>query len=179
MKRRVVLPLFVLAAVGLASCSSSGSGSSSTTLDVFAASSLTGTFTQIAKDFEAANDGVTVKLNFGSSGELSTQITEGAPADVFASAAPKNMQTVIDAGDASSSVDFAANEAEIAVPPGNPKAIASLADLAKPGVRVAICVPTAPCGALGDLDPRQGRCVGDANHDSARREVHARRRRIR
>lgn len=147
MKRVVVLPLLVAGALG-ASCSSSGSGSASSTLTVYAASSLTGTFTEIGKDFEAAHQGVRVQFSFGSSGDLATQIVQGAPTDVFASAAPKNMQAVIDAGDAKSSVDFAANEAEIAVPPSNPKAITSLEDLANPGVRVAICVPTAPCGAL-------------------------------
>ena len=155
---RLVVPatLALVAAAGLtAACSSSGGGSShagtpalSGSITVFAASSLQGTFTQLANTFEAAHPGTTVKFNFASSGDLSTQITQGAPADVFASAAPKNMQTVIAAGDAKSSSDFVQNRMEIATAPGNPTHIATLADLAKSGTAVALCVVTAPCGAL-------------------------------
>jgi molybdate transport system substrate-binding protein len=143
----VVLP----AAIGLllSACSSSGSGGDAT-LTVYAASSLTGAFTTIGKTFESEHSGTKVVFQFGSSGDLSTQITQGAPADVFASAAPKNMKVVTDAGKATSSVNFAANEAEIAVAPGNPLGIQTLADLAKPNVKVAICVATAPCGALAN-----------------------------
>jgi molybdate transport system substrate-binding protein len=79
---------------------------------------------------------------------LAQQITQGAPADLFASAAPSNMQQVVTAGDIGGSVNFASNQAEVAVAPSAASRIHSLADLAKPGVRVAECVPTAPCGAL-------------------------------
>ena len=82
------------------------------TITVFAASSLMGTFTQLGKQFEAAHPGDTVKFSFGASSTLATQITSGAPADVFASAAPKNMDTVVSAGDASNPQDFAKNTAE-------------------------------------------------------------------
>jgi molybdate transport system substrate-binding protein len=84
---------------------------------VFAAASLTGSFTQIGKQFEAAHPGDTVKFSFGPSSGLAEQITSGAPADVFASAAPANMQQVVSAGDASSPQNFAKNIMEVAVPP--------------------------------------------------------------
>ena len=90
------------------------------TITVFAAASLMGTFTELGKQCEAAHPGDTVKFSFGGSSTLATQITSGAPADVFASAAPKNMETVVSAGDASNPQDFAKNTAEIAVPPSGP-----------------------------------------------------------
>ena len=65
---------------------------------MFAAASLTESFTQIGKDFEAANPGSKVTFNFGGSSALATQINQGAPADVFASASPATMKTVTDAG---------------------------------------------------------------------------------
>lgn len=115
---------------------------------VDAASSLLGSFNTLKASFEELHPGTTIKFNFGSSGDLSAGIVQGQPADVFASAAPKNMQTVISAGYAAGSTNFVKNTAEIAVVAGNPKNIASLADLGKSGIRVALCVVTAPCGAL-------------------------------
>ena len=67
---------------------------------MFAAASLTESFTQIGKDFEAANPGTKVTFNFAGSSALATQINQGAPADVFASASPATMKTVTDAGNA-------------------------------------------------------------------------------
>src|SRR5215470_15365444 len=96
--RRFAIVLAALVAVAAAGCSSSSttpstSGSSSGgTITVFAAASLMGTFTQLGKQFEAAHKGDTVKFSFGPSDGLATEITSGAPADVFASASPKNMQ---------------------------------------------------------------------------------------
>ena len=118
------------------------------TITVLAASSLLGTFTQIGKQFEAAHPGVTVKFSFGASSTLATQITDGAPADVFASAAPKNMDTVVTANDASNPQDFAKNTAEVAVPPSNPASVTSVNDLAKSSVKVALCQPQVPCGVV-------------------------------
>jgi molybdate transport system substrate-binding protein len=117
-------------------------------ITVFAASSLTGTFTTLAQTFEAAHPGTKITFSFGSSGTLSTQINQGAPADVFASASPKTMQAVVTAGNAAGSTNFVKNTAEIAVAAGNPKHIAGLTDLGKSGVKVALCVVTAPCGSL-------------------------------
>src|SRR5262245_60402110 len=118
------------------------------TINVFAAASLTESFTQIGKDFEAANPGTTVKFNFAGSSALATQINQGAPADVFASAAPTNMKVVTDAGNGDgTATTFVKNQLVIAVPKGNPKGITGLADLTKPGVKVALCAEQVPCGA--------------------------------
>jgi molybdate transport system substrate-binding protein len=128
--------------------STSGAGSSARgSVTVLAAASLTEAFGTLAKRFEAAHPGVTVRLSFGASSALAQQINAGAPADVFASAAVKNMRQVISAGGARTSTDFVSNVMEIAVPPGNPAHIAGIADLARPGVKVALCQRQVPCGA--------------------------------
>ena len=149
-----------LAAVALAGCSSSSSGGAASTaspasssastasITVFAAASLTGTFTQIGKQFEAAHPGDKVTFSFGPSSGLATQITNGAPADVFASAAPANMDQVVTAGDASNPQDFAKNIMEVAVPPSNPANVTSVNNLAKKSVKVALCQPQVPCGVV-------------------------------
>ncbi len=126
--------------------SSSASPSLSGSITVFAAASLQGTFTQLGKQFEAAHPGVKVTFSFGASSALATQIVNGAPADVFASASPTNMQQVITAGDASNPVTFASNVMEVAVPPANPAAVTSVDDLATSSVKVALCQPQVPCG---------------------------------
>jgi molybdate transport system substrate-binding protein len=146
----VVVPAAaVLAAAG---CSSSATSSTSdrrtATITVYAASSLTESFTTIGARFEKAHPGARVTFNFAASGTLATQINEGAPADVFASAAPKNMATVVSAGNAVGPVDFVKNRAEIAAAPGNPAHVGSVADLAKSSVKVALCEPTVPCGVV-------------------------------
>jgi molybdate transport system substrate-binding protein len=158
--RRGVVGLAAAALLALSACGSSSGGTGASgaspaapkgvagSLNVFAAASLTESFTQIGKDFEAANPGTTVKFNFAGSSALATQINQGAPADVFASAAPTNMKTVTDAGNADGTpTTFVKNQLVIAVPKGNPKHIAGLADLTKPGVKVAECAAAVPCGA--------------------------------
>jgi molybdate transport system substrate-binding protein len=146
--RRFVVSIAALSAIAVAGCSSSSSSSSSSapaaaasssapaalpagTITVLAAASLQQSFTQIGKQFDAAHPGVTVKFSFGASSTLATEITSGAPADVFASAAPANMDTVVKADDATNPVDFAKNTAEVAVPPNNPANVTSVNDLAK------------------------------------------------
>src|SRR5262245_43976472 len=107
---------------GLTACakdepsSSGASNALSGTVTVFAAASLTESFTQIGKDFEAANPGVKVTFNFAGSSALATQINQGAPADVFASASPTNMKTVTDAGNGDGTpATFVKNQLVIAV----------------------------------------------------------------
>src|SRR5215471_2221518 len=163
--RRSGLIMAALAAAAVAGCSSTTSpapaggsspsspaasspASATGTITVFAASSLKETFTKLGSQFEAAHPGDTVKFSFGASSTLATQITSGAPADVFASAAPKNMDTVVTAGDASSPQDFAKNTAEVAVPPSNPANVTSVDDLAKSSVKTALCEPKVPCGVV-------------------------------
>jgi molybdate transport system substrate-binding protein len=116
-------------------------------ITVFAAASLKEAFTTIGRQFEAAHPGVKVTFSFAASSALAAQIINGAPADVFASASPKNMQQVVAAGDASHPVDFVKNVMEIAVPPANPGRVTSVDDLARSSVKVALCQPQVPCGA--------------------------------
>jgi molybdate transport system substrate-binding protein len=152
--RRFAVIAAVLAAAAAAGCSSgtsspSASPASSTgTITVFAAASLTESFTQLGKQFEAAHPGDTVKFSFGPSSGLAEQITSGAPADVFASAAPGNMDDVVSAGDASSPQNFAKNTMEVATPPDNPGNVESVKDLADDSVKVALCQPQVPCGVV-------------------------------
>lgn len=155
-RRTAFAALAAVAALALAGCgddtpaaSSSPSNSSSTpalsgTVNVFAAASLTGTFTQLGKDFEAAHPGVKVTFNFAGSSALAKQINSGAPADVFASAAPKNMDDVTDKGTAT---NFVKNTLEIAVPKGNPGKITGIKDFADKNKKIAICAAQVPCGA--------------------------------
>jgi molybdate transport system substrate-binding protein len=152
--RRVVgLGAALLLSVGMASScsddSDSGSGGDGdTTLTVYAAASLTKTFTEIGKEFEEQHQAVKVEFSFGGSSDLVSQIQQGAPADVFASADEANMEKLTgDDLQADDPVDFASNTLEIATPPGNPAGIASFADLAKDGVNIVVCAPEVPCGA--------------------------------
>jgi molybdate transport system substrate-binding protein len=116
-------------------------------ITVFGAASLTEAFTQIGTDFQKKNKGTTVAFNFNSSSILETQIEQGAPADTFASADTANMDKAVAANDiAPKPVIFAKNRLEIAVAPGNPKKIKSLADTVKSGVQLVLCAPEVPCG---------------------------------
>ncbi|GIF09192.1 molybdate ABC transporter substrate-binding protein [Actinoplanes siamensis] len=125
-----------------------GEGGVSGTVNVFAAASLTESFTTLGKRFEAAHRGATVTFNFAGSSALATQINQGAPADVFASAAPANMSTVTAAGNAAGTpTTFVRNQLVIAVAKGNPKKIAGLSGLTGPGIKVALCAEAVPCGA--------------------------------
>jgi molybdate transport system substrate-binding protein len=118
---------------------------------VLAASSLTGAFTAIGKAFDAENPGASVSFSFAASSELATQIQQGAPADVFASASPSTMSLVSDAGGtADTPVTFVRNSLEIAVPAGNPAQVTGLADFARKDLTIALCAPEVPCGAAAD-----------------------------
>jgi molybdate transport system substrate-binding protein len=116
------------------------------TVTVFAAASLKEAFTTLGKQFEAAHPGTRVVLNFGPSSGLAAQIIAGAPADVFASASAQNMDQVVTAGQATPATPFAKNAMEIAVPADNPAGVHTLADLARPGIKLALCQPEVPCG---------------------------------
>ncbi|MFL6142470.1 MAG: molybdate ABC transporter substrate-binding protein [Labedaea sp.] len=152
-----VAALSTAAALALAGCANSdnpaGSGATgapeiSGQITVFAATSLTESFTRIGKDFEAAHPGVKVKFSFGASSTLAQQINQGAPADAFASAAPTNMKQVTDSGAVTATpVTFVKNKLEIAVPAGNPGKVAGLSDFAKPELKIALCAEQVPCGA--------------------------------
>ena len=156
--RTVALALSLVATLALAGCGSDASGAGGAggdaaketgTLNVLAAASLTETFTTLAKDFEADHPGVDVKLAFDSSATLAEQVTQGAPADVLATADEDTMQTVVDAdGTESDPTVFATNHLQLVVPPDNPAHITKFSDIDKPGVKYVVCVVTAPCGKL-------------------------------
>jgi molybdate transport system substrate-binding protein len=148
-----------LLALTLAGCAgtpaTSGPGASTTSsatasgsITVFAAASLQQTFTTLGHDFEQAHPGTTVTFSFAGSGDLVTQIQNGAPADVIASAdqatTAKLGRSALAAG---SPRDFATNTLEIAVAPGNPHHIRDLADLDDSGVQLVTCAAPVPCGA--------------------------------
>jgi molybdate transport system substrate-binding protein len=148
---RVLVASLSAAAVLLAACGgddeAESGGASGGTVTVFAAASLTAAFTEIGDAFTTANPGTDVTFNFAASSELVTQIAEGAPADVFASADQKNMAKLTDAGDnGSEPVVIATNLLQIVVGPGNPKGITGLADLADQDLIVVTCAPEVPCG---------------------------------
>ncbi|MEU6723667.1 molybdate ABC transporter substrate-binding protein [Nonomuraea wenchangensis] len=154
----IALPV-ALALAGLSGCGSGepaatpatgsapAAGGGAEQVTVFAAASLTGTFTELGKTFEAAHPGTTVRFNFGSSATLAQQIVQGAPADVFAAASPATMKTVTDASLAASPVTFVRNKLQIAVPKDNPAKVDELKDLTDVKVKVALCAEQVPCGA--------------------------------
>ncbi|MGW0420636.1 molybdate ABC transporter substrate-binding protein [Streptomyces sp. NPDC003015] len=148
------------ALLALTACSSSDSDSStatsgssasdrlSGTVTVFAAASLQESFTALGKRFEQDHPGTRVTFSFGGSDSLAASITGGAPADVFASASPKTMKIVTDAGDASGTpATFVRNQLEIATLPGNPDKVTSLKDLTDKDLKVVLCDKQVPCGA--------------------------------
>lgn len=154
------------ALLALSACSSSdddsskGSGSDASAssspklsgeVTVFAAASLKESFETLGKEFEQAHPGTKITFSFGGSDALAASITGGAPADVFASASPKTMKIVTDAGDnATDPATFVRNQLEIATLPGNPDKVASLKDLTNKDLKVVLCDKTVPCGAAAE-----------------------------
>lgn len=117
-------------------------------LTVFAAASLTDAFKEISTQFAAANTGATVTFNFAGSDQLATQIGQGAPADVFASANKKQMDVVIKAGDIISGTErtFVRNRLVVVYPQENPAKLQALGDLANPGVKLVLANKSVPVG---------------------------------
>ncbi|MEY2417411.1 MAG: molybdate transport system substrate-binding protein [Actinomycetota bacterium] len=132
---------------------------------VFAASSLTGAFTDIGKAFERAHSDTKVTFNFASSSALARQITERASPDVFASADMKNITPLLGAKKVDVPVLFARNRLVIATKPKNPAHIKSLADLAHAGT-VSLCAAGAPCGAYAAQALSRARVSIDESHVS-------------
>lgn len=161
MRRAVALLAAILVVALLAGCAGSsandsaagnsantGPGASQGTVTVFAAASLKASFTELAERFEKENPGTGVTLSFAGSSDLAAQISQGAPADVFASADTRNMARLQDAGLVDGEPrDFATNTLAIAVPAGNPVGIKSFADLARSGTKLVMCARQVPCGA--------------------------------
>ena len=148
-RARLVLPLVALLVALAVLAAACGSASDTTAgqpreLNVFAASSLTDAFTQLGSDFTAAHPDVKVSFNFAGSNDLVTQLQQGAPADVLATADTSNMDA---AGDLVGTPQaFAGNKLMIAVEPGNPQHITGLADLARKDLKVVLAAPEVPAG---------------------------------
>jgi molybdate transport system substrate-binding protein len=142
--------VLAVAALTLAACggddnSGGSSGAQSPSeIKVFAAASLTAAFTKIGEDFTAANGATKVTFNFAGSQALATQIQQGAPADVFASADIPNMDKVKDL--VGTPQNFASNQLQIVVEKGNPKGVKGLEDLANPDLKVVLAAPEVPAG---------------------------------
>jgi molybdate transport system substrate-binding protein len=151
----------VIALLGATACGGETAGSAtqtrasgdelSGTLTVFAAASLTDVFGELADQLTADNPDLEIQFNFAGSSALATQIVQGAPADLFASANQTQMTVVTDeelqAGDPEV---FTENVLQIAVPAGNPAGVTGLADFARDELTLAICAPDVPCGAAAD-----------------------------
>ena len=165
----------MLAALVLTACGSSAP-SAHGRLTVFAAASLTDAFEEIGTDFTAAHPEVEVTFNFGSSATLATQIIEGAPADVVASASPQHMDALA-AADllADRAVDFAGNRLAIAVEAGNPLEITTLRDLERPDVTLVLADVAVPAGQYArEMLDAQGLVVSPASLEVDVRAVLAR-----
>jgi len=144
-----VLVLAIGLALGAPAVASTRRGGKVTgAVTVFAASSLTESFTAIGQKFERKYPGTDVTFSFNSSSTLATQIQQGAPADVFASADIENMHALVKSEDVDTdgSLEFARNRLAIAVEPGNPRKITTLADTVKADVTLVLCAPEVPCG---------------------------------
>ena len=142
-----------ITAIALAACgatSTSGRSASADPLNgsitVFAASSLTSAFNTAEKGLELDHPGFTAQYSYGSSQTLVSQLINGAPADVIATADQTTMQKLVTAGLVGTPVTFTRNRLEIAVAPGNPKGIHTLADLARSDIAVVLAAPAVPAG---------------------------------
>ncbi|WP_442931361.1 molybdate ABC transporter substrate-binding protein [Mycolicibacterium sp. 120320] len=142
-------------------------------ITVFAAASLKSAFTEIADQYKTDNPGSSVEFSFAGSSDLVTQLTQGATADVFASADTRNMDKAAQAGLlAGDPVNFATNTLTIAVTPGNPKGITSFRDLTKPGVSVVVCAPPVPCGgATRKVEQATGVTLSPVSEESSVTDV--------
>lgn len=152
--RSVPFALACVTAAAWAACDPAGDretapdGAGDETVTILAAASLSEAFGELGGRLERARPGLTVRFSFAASSTLAAQVTEGAPADVLATADERTMGIAAQAGAlAGKPVVFARNTLVIAVPTGNPAGVASSADLARPGVKVALCAPPVPCGA--------------------------------
>jgi molybdate transport system substrate-binding protein len=147
MENRSAKRIALVVALACVLLSLTGCGSKDRTITVLAASSLTGTFTSLADQFEKDHPGVQVKLAFDSSATLAQQAVGGAPADVLATADTTTMDSA-KAALAVASKPFATNVMVLATPSANPAGITRFSDLQSGNVKYVVCVDTAPCGAV-------------------------------
>jgi molybdate transport system substrate-binding protein len=145
---RILVAAAVVSLLG-AACGDGGSGEAAgprTTLTVVAAASLTEAFTKIGRDFDAANDGVTVRFSFGPSDGLAQQIQQSGGVDVFASASPTWMDAVQEDPGVRDRADFARNRLVIITPADDPAGVDSIDDLADDGVKLVLAAEAVPAG---------------------------------
>lgn len=167
MKRLVCLALLLmLSSAGCSSAADATPGSAdSRTLQVFAAASLTDAFSEIGEIFEAAHPGVKVTFNFAGSQALRTQVEEGAPADVFASASQAEMETLVSKGFVAQNAAqiFLTNRLVVILPENNPAEVENLEDLARPGIKLVLAAEEVPVGKYTRqaLDRMNGPFGGD------------------
>ena len=141
--RSVFLALFVVALSAIVACGGSSEGKIVVT--VYAAASLSDAFRDIKEEFESANPSIEVKLNFAGSQRLRTQLELGASADVFASADEAQMALAEDAGLlAGPSRPFAS--ATMSVIASADSGIGAIAEIAAPGVKIALAHESVPAG---------------------------------
>ena len=138
----------LLSACGGSAAAEGPSAGSAGKLTVFAAASLTEAFTQLGADYEEAHPGVKVVFSFAGSQDLIAQLHQAAPADVLATADSASMSSV--AALVGTPTVFAGNRLAIAVAPGNPEGISSLADLAQSGLKVVLAAPEVPAGKYAE-----------------------------
>jgi molybdate transport system substrate-binding protein len=144
--RRAVLVLVLCLLTGCGAGAAQPGGDR--TLTVLAAASLTDLFDDLATRFEEEHPGVRVRLVHDSSMTLATQVQEGAPGDVLATADTVSMSRVLDSGHAAEAVEFAGNVLVLVAPAGDPSGVASFGELQDGDVDYVACVETAPCGAI-------------------------------
>jgi molybdate transport system substrate-binding protein len=137
------------ALVGLTGCGRSSKGATGGEkegeLTILAASSLIDAFGELGKTFEKQNPGIEVRASFGASSDMLTQIQQGAPADVFASAAQEEMNTAVRDGLVAGKPEvFVKNREIIMVPKDNPAGITEFRDLADPGVQLVLAQRDVP-----------------------------------
>lgn len=153
-KRRVdfvlLLALWLLLLTAASGCGSGApeTGNGDRELIVFAAASLSESFGEVVQQFELNNPGVTVTLNLAGSQQLAHQLSQGAPADVFASADVKQMEAAVETGRVRprSVLAFAGNQLALIYPAGNPAGLRTLSDLARPGLKLVLAAPEVPAG---------------------------------
>ena len=151
MKRRQITGLFLFAlGVLVVGCGSDAGGAEEKQREVvvFAAASLAEAFTEVADQFEVEHPSTTVILNFAGSQQLSHQLSQGAPADVFASANNRQMDAAIETGRvrSGSQQPFVRNRLVVVYPADNPGRLHTLADLARPGLRLIVAATEVPAG---------------------------------
>jgi len=171
MRTHWLIPCILVLALSLIGCAPQSATPATQTLTVMAAASLTESFTELGKQFESQHAGVTVQFNFAGSQQLAQQLSEAAPADVFASANAKQMTAAVDAGrvDAAAPHAFVSNRLVVIMPSANPAGITALPDLAKPGLKLILAAKEVPVGqysldfiAKATQDPAFGSGYQDA-----------------